>query len=206
MGNARVLWLKNAFVMVVAMGLVGCAAPGGAQAASGSIGSPYEPYLVYQADWSSGIGGWTGETGWKMLNGMLLNDGTTGSPIFADFEPGARADHAVEADISLIRGEQNFGIVVRVGMEGGGYGAGIYRGRARIAHYGTGGIVAGEAFDPGVDFHTYRVEAKGNVITFSVDGVVLGEMKDNKYLEGGQVGLWSHGLQLEVRSFQVFAI
>ncbi|MGH8908337.1 MAG: family 16 glycoside hydrolase [Egibacteraceae bacterium] len=210
MGNARVLWLKSAFVAVVAMALVGCGALGEAQAVAGSAGSTAEPNLVYEADWSSGIGGWAGGTGWKTLNGALLNDGTGDffGPLFADFDSGSLADLAVEAEIRVTRGSgTSFGIEVRVDGNGGGYAAGLYKARTFVWYLDGGNPISeGEAFDPGGDWHTYRVEAKDNVVTLLVDGAVLAEVADNKYLEGGQVSLWSNDYQLEVRSFKVFAI
>ena len=32
--------------------------------------------LLYSADWSHGLNGWTGTSDWTVLNGMLHNDGT----------------------------------------------------------------------------------------------------------------------------------
>jgi len=60
-------------------------------------------------------------------------------------------------------------------------------------------IRKGESFEPGGEWHTYRVEAKGNEIRLLVDGDVLAEVVDNKYLDGGQVRLWSNeNTQVEV--------
>jgi hypothetical protein len=128
----------------------------------------------------------------------------------------------------MTTGGESFGIVVRADGKGGGYALRasaqpgqrqwrrVRTGR-RIAQiydlhgYWTGNqisqrFVAGQLFDPGAAWHTYRVEAKGNVSTFLVDDTPLATVTDNKHLEPGQVGLWCDGYQIEVRSFEVMPI
>ena len=101
--------------------------------------------------------------------------------------------------------------------QGGGYTAGvgsIFEGQpansgiAYLAGYWGGSIlnqrlVDGNVFSPALIWHTYRVEATRDTITLKVDGAVLATVSDNRYLAGGQVGLWCNGSQIEVRSFQV---
>lgn len=56
------------------------------------------------------------------------------------------------------------------------------------------------------DWHTYRLEVQGNSIRVLLDGTVVIETSDNRYLSPGQVGLWSQGTQVNVRRFSVIAL
>jgi hypothetical protein len=66
------------------------------------------------------------------------------------------------------------------------------------------GMLSG--FEAGQDWHTYRIEARGNVFTHYIDGAFKESMTDNRLLSAGRVGLWSNRYQLEVRSFKVIAL
>src|SRR5437588_470683 len=87
--------------------------------------------LPYQADWSTGMGGWTGSQDWKAVGGMLVNDGSSYSQAASVTAPdvlGGTSDYTAEADIQLLqyvnKGLASFGLVVRSTSTGGGYGAG----------------------------------------------------------------------------------
>ncbi len=69
-----------------------------------------------------------------------------------------------------------------------------------------GNISAYGAFTPGTKVHTYRVEAKDNVINLIIDGGLVITITDNELFTGSQVGLWCEADQLEVLSFQVVAL
>jgi hypothetical protein len=172
--------------------------------------------------------------GWKTLRGQLINDGSNQDANVwtkAPYKLGNRADYAVEADIQVISVADpqfdSFGIVVRGGegasasasasSQGAGYKAGIdgqtgYVGgpleAARITRPGPYGPkpIAKAKFNPGKEWHLYRVEADGNTIRFLIDDAVIVKGVDNKYLSGGQVGLWSKGVQLNVRSFKIIKL
>jgi len=174
--------------------------------------APAPGTILYQADWSSGLNGWPGAFGWKVLNGMLLNDGSNNDSlnwIAAPYEPGAFdiADYAVEAEIQLIGLPcGSFGIVVREGYwagfhtcTGGNYAA------AKITPK-SGQAIAERDYPASQSWHTYHVEVKGNTLRLLIDGVVILEALDNRYLSGGTVGLWSDSAQVNVRSFKVIAL
>jgi len=134
---------------------------------------------------------------------MLLNNGThrgsVSAPIFAPYRP-ELANYAVEADIRVIEDGDSFGVVVRVDDDGGGYAAGVgIKGGQPF-----GGMSSG--FEPGKDWHTYRIEVRGNVFTLYIDGTFKGSLTNNRLLSAGRVGLWSNRYQLEVRSFKVIAL
>lgn len=178
--------------------------------------------LPYRADWSGGRNGWFGPPDWKVLGGLLLDDGSGEyslfKPIIAPLQLDSTPNYAAEAEIRVTRGNaSSFGIVVRGDSKGGGYAAGIGAGWGATSGisdlegwWGTADLskrlVAGLVYDPGSEWHTYRVEAKANVITLFVDGAMLAQVTDNLYLGGGRVGLWCNQYQVEVRAFRVTAI
>jgi hypothetical protein len=170
---------------------------------------------------------WSLTPDWKRLsNGMLVNDGTGSfsdfAPIFAPYKPDSE-DYAVEAEIQVIQSANasSFGVVVRAdGKDGYAVGAGAGQGRhwrqkdTNICYLGgawaTNGmrdcIAEGQVFDPGTDWHTYRIEVKVNTITLFIDDAFMTEVTDNKFTLAGRVGLWSNKYQLEVRSFKVIKL
>ena len=62
------------------------------------------------------------------------------------------------------------------------------------------------SFNPGTSVHTYRIEVKDNTIKFFIDGGLVLNMIDNRYLSGAEIGLWCQNVQLSVTSFQVTAL
>ena len=145
---------------------------------------------------------------WTRLHGMLLNNGTHHSrafaPLFAPYRPES-APYAVEAEIRIIEDGDSFGIIVQADGASGGYACGVATNPARTLFPGmTTTVLRGS--EPGKEWHTYRIEVKGNVITLSIDGTVQASITKNRLLSYGRVGLWSSRYQLEVRSFKVIAL
>jgi len=170
------------------------------------------------------VGTWTaGSSAWKVLNGVLLNDGSqrwdynSGPTIVAPCQLGTIANYAVETKIQVVSSQSDpcFGITVRGNpLSSGwqGYKAGLGNcgslGSAQISgpDYFYDSQIKKASFDPGNTVHTYRVEVSGNIIKFLIDGGLILDMTDNRYLTGSEVGLWSQDTQLEVSSFQVTAL
>lgn len=170
----------------------------------------------------------TGETGfqdwpvsqdWKTVGGMLVNDGTNQDWtiwIPAPYQPGDVTDYAIEAQIQWVRrgpvNDPSFGIVARA-SDSGAYWTGMLNRCCYdfIAVVLTGdaangfGVqwIAEQTFDPGDEWHAYRVEVQGNAIRLLIDNTVVLETTDNKYLAPGELGLWTYGTELNVRSFKV---
>jgi serine/threonine protein kinase len=174
--------------------------------------------VLYQADWSSGLNGWAGSEDWKTVRGMLVDDGTNSSRgvITAPYQLGSITDYAVEAQIQVVRGiddgfcSESFGALVRT-TEEGGYLAGagpVGCSNAFIASIAgrNGQTLQVKSFTAGTDWHTYRVEVRGNAIRLLVDGVAILETVDNRYLAGGQVGLASRSVVLNVRGLKVIKL
>ncbi len=62
--------------------------------------------VLYQADWSSGMNGWTGPPSWKAVGGMLVNDGSdpgAGPWIAAPIKSDGFKDYAVEWAMQVLR-------------------------------------------------------------------------------------------------------
>ena len=173
--------------------------------------------VLYQADWSQGANGWAGLFGWSWLNGQLLNDGSNSSNrnwIPAPRDPGQN-DYAVEAEIQLTStgsGCPSFGVVARAasttqGFQGGPNSQNGFCDGPQIKLWTLSGQeLTVRQFSAGNGWHTYRLEARANSLRLLVDGVELIAVSDNRYLTGGQVGLWSSGDQIAVRSFKVVAL
>lgn len=188
--------------------------------------------LPYRADWSTGMGGWTGSEDWVASQGALLSrgqDSSTQAGVTAPIDLVGVDAYAVEAEIELVRytdagamsGSANFGVVVR-STDGVGYGAGhcvsagIYscaggQPSDKIAFLWTNAdfnqtVLDMAPFTPGPDRHRYRVEVRGNSLTFLIDGAPVLQVTDNTYLDGGRVGLWTNRAQVSVHSFEVTAL
>jgi len=170
---------------------------------------------------------WTnGSSDWKVLNGVLLNDGTndnvgTGPSIIAPCQLRATNNYAVETNIQVTQVGRDpcFGITVRGNPTSGGWqGYKVGIGSCACCNTFSGGIFLGipdypvntpnplATFDPGVNMHTYRVEVKDNSIKFFIDGALTFNITDNSYLNGSEVGLWCENVQLEVTSFKVVVL
>jgi hypothetical protein len=192
--------------------------------------APTPGQLLYQADWSGGFDGWMASPDWKTVSGQLVNDGTNGDATQFAHAPTCTANpanYAVEAEIQYVRdgygcyppadyGYIAFGLSVR-GESSGDYRMGI------VHRYGT---MAAFIFDHGssdtcpnfypplakasysldTNWHTYRVEVRGNDIKLLIDGQSVIEAIDNHHLTSNSVGLWSTGTVLNVRSFKVIAL
>ncbi|MEA2530700.1 MAG: 3-keto-disaccharide hydrolase [Thermomicrobiales bacterium] len=171
------------------------------------------------------LASWLGPN-WADGAGVLVNDGDAivGQPwLPAPYEV-ANGAYAVEAEIRVIgvareHCEQSFGVVA------GGSGGIVWGGsvvfacdgvrRARLTDvtdwsdgYNQDRLLGTAEFDPREGWHAYRLEVDGNRLRFLIDGRTVLETTDDWAVDGtepGQVGLWSQGVQLEVRRVAVFA-
>lgn len=182
------------------------------------------PCVLYQAGGSNGWPSWAFSTDWRQVtNGIVISNGG-GSP------PSAVAPYTVPAGINFaIEAEMMTPMTGSQWWEYGVAGCGATQGNnwtgyiGRIAaDYGSttalitrfssnGGADFGQhVFDPGTGWHTFRLEVRGNVVTFKVDGAPVVQATDEEFLPCGiQVGFYDGGgvgREVEVKSFKVFAI
>jgi hypothetical protein len=168
--------------------------------------------LYQKADWSNAEG-WGGGSDWQLANRLLANDASAAAPslLLAPYE--ARVpDYAVEAEIQSLTQDDSqagFGLALRWAQDGGYRGTVIQQGRVAIEY---GDLTAGRriglpsSFKHGGSWHTYRMEAKGSRLRLLIDGSVIVENDDERYLTGARSGLWVWKSRINVRTFRVLAI
>jgi Domain of Unknown Function (DUF1080) len=172
--------------------------------------------LLYEATANNGgLDKWPLPGGWKHLDGMLVSDGSGGT-VASPQQFTKLRDIAVEAEIQLLPNACcDFGVYLRANG-GNGYSGGVSGRNDASTVYVYGAIwkdcigsyctrLVDQGFSPGTDWHTYRLEARGNTITLFVDGYQVTTTTDNVYLSGGLVGLWAH-VQLQVRGFRIIGL
>jgi hypothetical protein len=176
------------------------------------------PRMLYQADWSDGLNGWTGSADWKALNGQLTNDGTKSIHNLAmptmqvPFDLSNTSDYQIEARLQVTRTTHaaGFGFFVRYDDNGHGYivGAGspldgpttlFEITRADSWHTPLQQI----AFTPGTAWHTYRIEVQHDHIIVFIDGGFVMDVTNTTYSSGAFVGLWDSNTQLSISSFTI---
>jgi hypothetical protein len=73
--------------------------------------------------------------------------------------------------------------------------------------YNADPVLAEEEFDPGDDWHTYRLELRGDELRLLIDGadVVSGTLETpiDPASDDAEAGLWAQGVELEVRKVSV---
>jgi Domain of Unknown Function (DUF1080) len=192
---------------------------------------PQSGDVLYQEDGSDNWKGWSGSVDWKILNRTLINDGTYDTDsepptITSPYYIQGTTNYAVEARVRVLRqttGRQltpYFGISVRGTSAGNGWqgywasviaansyalGTDLYI-QNNVANNFSQSVLASAPFDPGTDWHTYRVEVNGNDIKVLVDGVLALETQDNQFLTGGQIGFGTADTELVISSFKIIAL
>jgi hypothetical protein len=173
--------------------------------------------VLYKADWSDGMNGWAGTPDWKHIPDMLISDGSVWiGMITPPYQPETQ-DYAIEAQIQLLNPVcgntyQGFGLIARAEDEQRAIIGGINCHEAAIASVNFGSstspfsTIAFQPFDPGKEWHTYRLEVKGNTIRLLVDGALLLEEVDNAIFTNDKVGLFSGSAQINVRNFKVIQL
>ncbi len=157
--------------------------------------------VLYTADVNTLNGGQE----WKHTAGMLVNDGTAASTILLPYKSPV-TDYAVEAEIQFIGGNVNgvAGLRARMtGSSGGVYGY-LNGYEARLSYDNSDFSSAN--YKPDADFHTYRLEVRGNEFRLLVDGTPVVDSQDNHYLTGNQAGLYDNRTQINVRAIRVIAL
>ena len=187
--------------------------------------TPVKPGTVlYTANWSTGMDGWSGGTEWKASQNMLLSDGSNccGGPesiVVAPYQPGNIADYQVQARIQFIQADTlcngySFGVMLRMDASENGYEGAVNlangactlnQAKATVRVNNTTEL-GHKPFIPGTGWHVYTVQVQGDQITMFIDGVQMLAAIDNTHLTGGQVGLEDFNVQMNISSFQVIAL
>lgn len=174
--------------------------------------------LLYQADWSKGMDGWSGGSQWGVnSSGILVSNGNSQNNKFivAPYRP-TTANYAVEAQIQFLQplspssDPTLFGIMVRGAAEGDkiGYDCYMYNNSARIrvAADPNSQVLQQTPYTLDTSWHTYRVEVNNNSIKCFIDNMQVLQVTDNTYMLPGEVGLLDINSQINVRSFTVVSV
>lgn len=186
---------------------------------------PQPGTMLYQADWSQGMNGWSGGTEWNATQNMLLSNGSSccGGPesiVVAPYPLGNVADYEVVARIQFIRTDNicsgySFGVMLRMDTNKNGYEAAVNLANSactltqavatlRVDNYTQ---LRATPFVPGTGWHTYTLLVKGDQLSYFIDGsqYPLLTATDNTHIQGGQVGIEDFNVQMNIQSFEVIA-
>src|SRR5215471_21751068 len=149
--------------------------------------------VLYQADWSHGLAGWTGAHGWKVVQGQLESD-TSGSATFTiPYQPEV-SDYVIEFRLQVVRTMPPYGGNYEIAApklpSKDGYHAGVFDLKASGPHpFGlhpqsnvyldpyndtSRGSGMPQDYEPGSGWHSYRVEVRGNEASLLDDGTQIG--------------------------------
>jgi hypothetical protein len=174
----------------------------GAQATDGAGTVLYEI-----SDWSTGASGWAAAGQWKTAGGMLVTDGSSDSFAIAPVDLTGHPDYVVECEVQILDPKAETDILLMARMiNGAGYWGG-FDGSARrmVVGYGTDEL-GGAGFVLDSNWHTYRLEVRGNMVKIFFEQAEVGRAVDNRALEPGTVGIYCGSGQINVRSFRVIAL
>ena len=166
---------------------------------------------------------------WSVSEDVLVNPGSSAvAEPWLVISAVPSANFAVEGEIRVIGRlesvcDQSFGLVAGSPSADQVYGGGLIfpcasdKARARLTDvsvwedgYNADPVLADKTFDPGNEWHTYRLELRGEELRLLVDGkaVVSGTLEAPIDASSGdvQAGLWAQGVQLKVRKVSVHVL
>ena len=151
---------------------------------------PAAPVLLYQADWSGGLGDWVGTGDWTTEGGNLVNSGGQGyAAIYSPFQPIAGTSYVVEAEMQIDTPTSS-GAITGIAVSDP---ANPQSNALRVATY----------WIPDTEWHSYRLEVNGDTVTLLIDGQFAGRIIDPAYTNPGRVGIYTNAARLQVRRFEV---
>jgi hypothetical protein len=184
------------------------------------------PRLVYQADWSHGLAGWSVTSGWSVSGGSLQSDTGSNREVTSPYKP-TMPDYAVEFRLQLISVSQTaatqFALSADPAAGGDGYIA-LFD-HVAIQYYGFANhphamiyidpmidqdmsTFQPHDFEPGTRWRTYRVEVHGSEATLLIDGHVISWARSTKTsrLSAGPLRFSCTGVELRLSNFKVYAL
>ncbi len=178
--------------------------------------------VLYRADQSTGWSGWDIGGPWKVVNGVLLNDGT--GPGFScgvegsltiPFQPQS-ANIEIIATIDLPNGQgpingQGLGLTAREGDAQGkiiGYTAGL-SGLAGPSIYDVDScntLAEHDYSNLSIGTHILRFDLNSTELRFYIDGGLVVAASDAKYLSAGKVSFYASAQYMKVIGFKVIQL
>lgn len=155
--------------------------------------------VLYQADWSHGLAGWSGAHGWKVVQGQLESD-KGGSATFTIPYQLTVSDYAIEFRLEVVRSlppySGDYEVVAPKLTDKDGYHAGIFNLKApgprpfgdhpqSQVYLDPSGPVSQASgmpqdYEPGSGWHTYHVEVRGNEVSLLDDGTQIGSASSQR--------------------------
>lgn len=183
--------------------------------------------ILYKADWSRGIKGWQGASGWRVEHGELYSKGGKSEDILTVPYVSPATDYAVEIHIQVLhystRSGGSFSFFTQPDGKIDGYVAGTSNLMAPgprpngsnpqfqafiepQAHEEQGQLPFD--YDPQMDAHVYRLEVRGNTVNAFADGndVFSASSTASQHLSSGPIHIQSHAIIMRVTSFVVTAL
>lgn len=184
------------------------------------------PRLVYQADWSHGLDGWTATPGWSVSGGVLQSDMGSDREVTSPFLPPS-SNYAVEFNLQIIQASQypptQFEFSTNPTASVDGYIAlfdDIRTGYYMFANHPHLQIYINPMMDqdmnsfrphdiePGTKVWTYRVDVRGPEATLLLNGHVANWARSTKtsQLSAGPLHISCTGVELRLSDFKVYAL
>jgi hypothetical protein len=183
--------------------------------------------VLYQANWSHGLSGLQVTPGWKVVQGMLVANSSDPATITIPYRS-AVADYAIEVRLQIVRLLQTnggyFSIFATRAADKDGFQAGVsdLKGteprpngshpQAQVFIDPMGSMPQGSGlpidYEPGFQWHTFRVEVLGNEARLLVDGVQIGNASSEQtdMLSNGPLGLTCALVVLRVSSLRILTL
>jgi Domain of Unknown Function (DUF1080) len=182
--------------------------------------------VLYQADWSHGLAGWSGTHGWKVAQGQLESDSSGSGAFIIPYRP-AVSDYAVEVrvQIVLLVRQQGGSFTISApkapgrdgyqagvsGLEGSGPRPNGAHPQSQVFLTPSDDTASGSGiphdYEPGSGWHTYRVEVQGNAASFLDNGVEIGSVSSQQtdVLSNGPIEFSSDLVILRVSNLRILA-
>lgn len=184
------------------------------------------PRLVYQADWSHGMGGWIATPGWTVSGGVLQSDLGSDRQLTSPFQP-ATPDYAVEFRLQIVSVSQvppnqyDLSVDPTTGVDGF---TALYdhvtTNYSMFANHPHEMIYINpmvdmdmNTFQPhdielGTRVRTYRVEVRGPEATLLLDGRIASWARSTKTsrLAMGPIRFSCTGVEVRLSNFKVYAL
>lgn len=188
---------------------------------------PPQGTVLYKADWSRGINGWQGASGWTVQHGELYSKGGGEDVLTVPYVSSA-PDYAVEIHVQVTRfitkNRGSFSFFTRHSGHVDGYIAGVSdllapgprpnglnpQLQAFIDPH-SDAEQNGEFpfdYDPKLEAHVYRLEVRGSSLDFFADGVNAYQVSSSvsPNLSSGPLYIQSYGIILRVTSLVITAL
>ncbi len=180
---------------------------------------------LFQANWSHGIAGWSGTQGWTVVQGQLEINSSSSAMLAIPYKP-VVSNYAIEIHLQVVRLLQDHGgnFVIAAAKQSGkdGFEAGVLD-LKKPGPFGSHpqaqalidpnddmpqGCCQPIDYEPGYDWHTYRLEVQDNGVRLLVDGTQIAYADSNATdtLSNGTLSLNSSLVILRVSSLRIIAL